>query len=353
MALFRGLFVRKDATRGTTPVEARKALAGLIAPAGAAAARAGLLAGGNVAGTTGWAYSVPALHAALTRGASDGVVLTGNDGPLNAPTDPAPASGARIDIVWIRHADVDAGDATSDIEVGVATGDASGTPQPPTIPAGALELARATVGAGATNTQHAAVTIEQTAPRTALHGGPVPVRDEEERAAYAAAHLAAGGLVSALSPLIVLRGDADAEARLEYTDDGQTWRVLPIQGPATDIPVLTGWGSYSGFARPRLRRTGTEVKAFGGMVGRTSAASLNALEEYQLAGPGAIPADLAPASIENRLGWLQSGSSVSNAQVRVKPDGSMAYIPISTISLAATTATRGYLVVPEFTWDVA
>ena len=33
MGLIRGLFVRKDGTRGTSPVEARKALAGLITPA--------------------------------------------------------------------------------------------------------------------------------------------------------------------------------------------------------------------------------------------------------------------------------------------------------------------------------
>ena len=39
MSLIRGLFVRKDATRGTTPVEARKALAGLLTPAGAFGAR--------------------------------------------------------------------------------------------------------------------------------------------------------------------------------------------------------------------------------------------------------------------------------------------------------------------------
>ncbi|WP_454728841.1 hypothetical protein [Cellulosimicrobium protaetiae] len=354
MALFRGLFVRKDATRGTTPVEARKALAGLLAPLGPAGARAGILGGGNVVGTSGWAYSVPGMHAVLTRGASDGAVLAGNDGALSAGTDPAPASGSRIDIVWMRHADVDAGDATSDIEVGVAKGAASGTPQPPAIPAGALELARATVGSGATNTLHANVTIQQTGPRTALRGTPVPVRDDDERDAYAAAHVEAGGVISVLSPLIVMRGDASADARMEYTEDGTTWKVLPTQTSYGPVTPLTGWGTYSGFEPPRLVRTGREVTLVGGMLGRATAANLTALNEYDLIGAGGIPSGWAPpgTTAENRGGgWLQNGTAVSNAQVRVKPNGSVTYIPISNISLTIGS-TRGYLLTPDVHWTL-
>lgn len=237
MALFRGLFVRKDAARGTTPVEARKALAALLAPAGPAAARPGLLSGGNVTGTNGWAYSVPALAAVLSRGASDGAVVAGNDGALTVGTDPAPASGSRIDIVWLRHADVDAGDSTSDILVGVAKGGASGTPQPPAIPAGALELARATVGSGATNTQHANVTIAQTAARTATRGAPVPVPNASVRDAYRDALTAAGQPASPLHPVTVIRADAAPGQEIEVCTDGTNWRAVP-----TSLPT---WRTYT------------------------------------------------------------------------------------------------------------
>lgn len=222
MPLFRGLFVRKDTTRGTTPVEARKGLAGLFAPLGAAGARPGLLSGGNIAGTSGWAYAVPAFHAVLSRGAADGVVLAGNDGPITASTDPAPATGSRIDIVYVRHADVDAGDPTSAPGVDVAKGVASGAPQAPALPVGALELARATVASTATSTQHAGVTITQTAQRTALRGTPVPVRDKDERDAYLAQHLAAGGVVSPLVPFAVSRPGSV----VDRTVDGVTWSSL-------------------------------------------------------------------------------------------------------------------------------
>ncbi|MFD6093643.1 hypothetical protein ACFWGN_16115 [Oerskovia sp. NPDC060338] len=226
MPLFRGLFVRKDSARGTTPVEARKALAGMVAPLGAVGARPGLLSGGNVTGTAGWAYSVPAFHAVLTRGAADGVVLMGNDGPVTAPTDPSPTTGARIDIVYVRHADVDAGDPTSAPAVDVARGAASGSPQPPSLPAGALELARATVAATALSTQHAGVTITQSALRTALRGTPVPVRDAAERDAYRSAHLAAGGALSVRAPLSVVRDDTG----VVETTSGAGWVSWPHGG---------------------------------------------------------------------------------------------------------------------------
>lgn len=153
MAVFRGLFSRKDAVRGTTPVEARKALAGMFSSAG-------VLTGGTVTGTAGWTYSVAAAPIASTRGASDGVVLFGIDGPTATPAvSPAPGTGSRIDIIYAKHNDVDNADADSEAFLAVASGAASGTPVAPTIPPGAVELARATVAAGATSTSHANVTI--------------------------------------------------------------------------------------------------------------------------------------------------------------------------------------------------
>lgn len=186
MSLIRGLFVRKDATRGTTPVEARKALAGLLTPAGAFGARPGVLSGFTVTGTTGWAYSISGGHIATSRGASDGVILAANDGAATTVTDPAPGTGGRIDIVWVKHSDVDAGDATSSNDFGVARGVVSGSPVAPALPVGATELARATVLAGATSTSHANVTITNTAQRTGLRGGVIVVPTAAARLALGA-----------------------------------------------------------------------------------------------------------------------------------------------------------------------
>lgn len=173
MTAFRGLFVRKDSTRGTTPVEARKALAGLLHRTSSGAPRQGLLSPVQVVGTTGWAYSVPAAWWATSRGLADGVVIAGSDGVVSVPTAPAPASGSRIDVIYVLHRDVDRADTNSESIIAVAVGVASGTPTAPTIPAGAMEIARATVAS--TNANTLAATIAQTAPYTGLAGAEIVV----------------------------------------------------------------------------------------------------------------------------------------------------------------------------------
>lgn len=173
MTAFRGLFVRKDSTRGTTPIEARRALAGLLHRTSSGAPRQGLLSPVQVVGTGGWAYSVPAAWWVTSRGLADGVVLAGSDGVVSVPTDPAPASGSRIDVIYVLHRDVDRADANSESIIAVAVGVASGTPTAPTIPAGAMEIARATVAS--TNANTLAATITQTAPYTGLAGAEIVV----------------------------------------------------------------------------------------------------------------------------------------------------------------------------------
>src|SRR5699024_9530243 len=155
MTFTRGLFIHPDATRGTTALESRQSLAGLIPGAG-------VLDGLTVSGTASWQYSVAAGHVATSRGIdTDGVVLFANDAPVLVDCSPAPGTGSRIDIIYAKHNDATTPNADPDSEAfaAVAEGVASGTPVAPEIPDGAVELARATVGAGATNTDHANVTI--------------------------------------------------------------------------------------------------------------------------------------------------------------------------------------------------
>lgn len=181
MPTTRGIFVRKDSTRGTGPAEARVALAGLLTPAGDLAATPGVISGAAVTGRSTsplWAYSVSAGHVVTTRGGTDGAVLWGLSGATDTPTvSAAPASGSRWDLIWVRHRDVDNADPDSDAVLGVTSGTASGSPTKPygSVPAGALVLAEAQVGAGATGTLHANVTITQVAARVGTRGGIISV----------------------------------------------------------------------------------------------------------------------------------------------------------------------------------
>jgi len=228
MAGRRGLFVRKDATAGTGPQDARLALAGLLTPAGPLGVVPGVLSGCAVTGTSGWAYEVGAGHYVTTRGASDGAVLAAVDGPTATDAGAvgvAPASGSRWDLIWVRQRDVDAGDSDSKSVVGVTSGTSGGSPSKPygSVPAGALVLAEAQVASGATQTSHANVTITNVAPWVAARGGIIPVPNVAARQA-----LAAASAPTSARPLYVDRADAPLGSRLEVTADGVTF--VPVVG---------------------------------------------------------------------------------------------------------------------------
>lgn len=194
MALFRGIGARKDAVRGTTPIETRKVLAGLFASTGGIGARSGILYNGTpfvLAGDATWAYSVPIFHAYVSRSAADGGTVYGNDSValigttgIGSTVPIAPGAGlSRIDIAWTRHqTNTENADTSSEPLFGVASGvAASSSPVAPTIPAGAFEIGRNTMTSAATSTLSAGNTITQSALYTAVRGAPVPVRNQAER----------------------------------------------------------------------------------------------------------------------------------------------------------------------------
>ncbi|WP_407316620.1 hypothetical protein UQW22_09845 [Isoptericola halotolerans] len=238
MTEYRGLFVRPDASQGTTPVEARKSLAGMFSQLADGSPRAGLLAPAQVTGTGGWAYSVPAFAVVLSRGSSDGVVLTGNDGTISVPTDPAPASGSRVDVVYVLHRDVDNGDPDSGVEVGVAIGDVSGTPSAPSIPTGALALAGAIVSASDLSTFDSQ--IEQTSTYTSVAGGDLHVP-------FALAEFS----TRIPDPVDGMRVWSDADGIL-YVRVGGAWETAhQAEDPWHDLAPLyeNGWGGTGRYRR--------------------------------------------------------------------------------------------------------
>jgi len=155
---------------GTTPIDLRKSLSALWASAG-------VVAGGPsplVTGTTGFTYSVAGpVPLVTTRGASDGFAMFTNDGAATIACPGAPGSGLqRIDIVWVRHpTNTENSDSSSMPIFGVASGTAvSSGPAAPSIPTGALELARNTMTSAATSTASTGNTISQTAAVAVLRG---------------------------------------------------------------------------------------------------------------------------------------------------------------------------------------
>lgn len=187
MALWRGIGARKDATRGTSPIEVRKTVAALFA-------RPGVLPGGAnplVTGDSTWAYNIGIANFVTSHGASDGDQLYGNDSValigatgIGSTVPIAPSAGLqRIDIAWTRHpTNLENADTSSEPLFGVESGTAaSSNPVAPTIPAGALELGRNLMTSAATSTLSAGNTITQSSLYTALRGAPVPVRNQAER----------------------------------------------------------------------------------------------------------------------------------------------------------------------------
>lgn len=242
MALFRG-FARKDASRGTNPVEVRKGQAGLFTPlaVGSVGARAGILPTGAwqlVAGDSGWRYAVGAFHAVTSRGPSDGAMLFGNDGLVYVGTNgagdtvpPAPGSGlSRIDIIWVRHPTAgENSDTSSEPIFGVSSGTPLSVPVAPTIPTGAMELARNTMTSSATSTNSTGNSIAQTFPWAALRGTPVKVRSQAE--------------LDVLTPLASVY-DPGRAYRIDTGQDlvnyGSGWRVVsPAPDLATYVPTWT------------------------------------------------------------------------------------------------------------------
>jgi hypothetical protein len=184
----------------TSAAEARLDDAGLIAVQGPTAldARTGVLVGpGTTALVTGtadtspMAYLVAPHHWVTNRGVNtDGVYRGALEAATRVTTTAAPGSGSRIDVIYEKQGDANSTitpDASTAPVYGCAQGNpTTGTPVKPSIPVGAIELATATVSAGATATNGAGVVITNTARQTVARGARIPVRNQAERDALTA-----------------------------------------------------------------------------------------------------------------------------------------------------------------------
>ncbi|GAA4707490.1 hypothetical protein APR04_003809 [Promicromonospora umidemergens] len=226
-----------DPLIGTSPTELRQALAAGFARADASAfgVRPGVLWGGAVSGTAGWSYNVAPAGLVMSRGAVQGAYPAAITGVQAVPTDPAPGSGSRIDIVYGLQPDVDLGDTGNTPVIDVAIGVAAGSPAAPALPPGALELGRATISSAMAQTLDA--TVASTAPITTAAGG-----------MYEVPSFSALSRVVAPQNLDVARVGTNAL----YVYQSGAWRTI--------------WQAPGGVAR---RQTFTGASAFVGATGVT------------------------------------------------------------------------------------
>lgn len=232
MTINRGLWVPINTGNvGTTEVEARLADNALFESNNGADARSGLLSPATttiVTGKANMSFDIAACNPVTNRVAGEGVYRFAATGVTNVETTAAPSSNSRIDVIWVKQNDQSKGDANNLAVAGVTQGTVAASPVAPAIPAGALELARATVGANITATTAASIT--QTFRYTSLKGAPTPVRSVTERAEITAPR--AGQRVARL--------DLDASGLYEEIWLGTAWASAKPSEGVLSFSTATG-----------------------------------------------------------------------------------------------------------------
>lgn len=138
----------------TTASGFRKVLAALFAGSAVGAPASGILSGPGTPlkvepSTTAMEYLVRAGYA-LTVRTNQGAYIVGTDDDLTIPTAVADGSNPRIDILYIVQPDPELSEAGV-ARIDVVSGAPGASPEVPALPAGALELGRKVVPAGASN----------------------------------------------------------------------------------------------------------------------------------------------------------------------------------------------------------
>lgn len=174
---------------GLPLIDERRITAGRFARNADGTSRVGVLPGVPgvlVTGRASMGYDVAPFNAVTARTAA-GAEEIANDGSVTVTTTAAPGSNSRIDVIWVRAQFQVLGDANNDVVFGVTQGTAAVSPSKPAIPAGALELATASIPSTATTTLSSGVVISQTFQYTALVGAAVLFRTDSDALAWAAA----------------------------------------------------------------------------------------------------------------------------------------------------------------------
>ena len=157
---------RNDDDQGTNQVGARRADALLFKQASPGVAQQGRMGADHlvVSGTSTWGYQVGPGGLVMVRQATGGVYRGNLPTAVIVPTTPGSGVNPRIDRIYVKQPDpaLDGPGVDVGLIVDVAVGTPASAPLPPALPAGAVELRRALVPAGAGNTSTALFSNELT-----------------------------------------------------------------------------------------------------------------------------------------------------------------------------------------------
>jgi hypothetical protein len=164
---------------GTTSIGFRRALAVLFKQSAPGVATPGRMGNDHFAvsgAPAAMAYSVSGGGLVLVRTASGGAYLVGMPSSVTVETQPADGVNPRIDRIYAKQPDppIDGAAVETEFIIDVVSGVPAASPLPPALPAGAIELARKEIAAGATNTQ-AGKPFTDIAPISGLNVGLITV----------------------------------------------------------------------------------------------------------------------------------------------------------------------------------
>lgn len=236
MALNRGTFVRNVSTVGTTPIEARLALAGSYAENSPGVPRSGVVFGAAPNLVTGngstMSYDIAPCEIVIYRAAGEGVYVMTITGATNIETGAAPGSGSRFDLIYVKQNDPDKADPDNAPVLGVVQGTSStGTPTKPyaSVPAGAYVLAEAQIFSGTTFASGGTNTMAQVFRWTVARGAAIPVRNSTEL-----------GEITPFDGAQVLRLDYGGRPVQTYSANSSNWYPLELTPIAPSGWAVTG-----------------------------------------------------------------------------------------------------------------
>lgn len=242
-----------------------------------------------------------------------------NDAAMTAWTIPgAPASGTRIDRLWVRLTDPTQGEPTTTpggetvARAVPVFGITPGTPGLATLPAGAVEIATVSTAAGAVSA--AASVITQTYKFAHVVGSAIYVRNLGERDALTDV---ANGELS----YVISEGNF-------YSRVTNGWTFA--SGPEVEAPAPSmGTASWTWGAGSRIVKVGPEVTVHALCVRNSPISGAQTIFT--------LPVGFRPTDAHAFVGGLVTGGAPGAIAVTVTPDGVVAIIFITT---AAATAAR-------------
>lgn len=233
-----------------------------------------------------------------------------SDANISGSITASDATNTRIDIVYIQVNDSSAGDGSGakSANVSYLAGTPSATPVAPALPARSFLVGTITVpktGAGSP-------TVALNSARFVTAGGVLPVYTQAERDA-----------LSGFDGLAVRR--MDIASRPTETWDGSKW--LAYTTGAASLP--SGYQAYGGsYGVPTWVKEPTNRVSLSGLVGSTSAISMNAATLYTIA---TVPTTAAPAV--QKIFPVGVGPSVGyTGTIYVQTNGDIRFMPSVTFS---------------------